>query len=84
MSSESGLHFRHHIAGTRSDYAMHIHALKATLELKIKRGIVLNQWAQGLSVMIEKIAGCALIMKVRSQLLMEAGFNTTNKMIHGN
>jgi hypothetical protein len=39
-SSESGLHFGHYIAGTRSDHISHFHALKATLVMK--RGIVLE------------------------------------------
>jgi hypothetical protein len=33
--------------------------------------------------MLEKIAGCALITKLRSILLMEADFNCTNKIIYG-
>jgi hypothetical protein len=34
--------------------------------------------------MLEKIAGCALITKLQSILLMEADFNATNKIIYGN
>jgi hypothetical protein len=49
----------------------------------MKRGIVLDQWARGLSVMLEKMFGCALITKLWSILLMEADFNTMNKMIYG-
>ncbi len=60
---------------------MHFHALKATLVLR--RGIVLERWAWGLSVMLEKMFGCALITKLRSILLMEADFNATNKIIYG-
>jgi hypothetical protein len=33
--------------------------------------------------MLEKFSGCALITKVRSILLMEADFNSTNKIIYG-
>ncbi len=33
--------------------------------------------------MLEKMFGCALITKLRSILLMEADFNATNKIIHG-
>jgi hypothetical protein len=51
--------------------------------LTIKRGIVLDRWAQGLSVMLEKIFGCSLITKLRSILLMEADFNAANKTIYG-
>ena len=80
-SSESGLHFGHYIAGCESDQIAQFHALKATLV--INRGMVLDRWARGLSVMLEKIFGCALITKLRSILLMEADFNSTNKIIYG-
>jgi len=49
----------------------------------LKRGIVLERWSNGLSVMLEKIFGCSLITKLRSILLMEANFNATNKIIYG-
>jgi hypothetical protein len=78
---ESGLHFGHYIAGCRSDHISYFHALKATLI--IQQGVVLEQWGRGLSVMLEKMFGCALITKPRSILLMEADFNATNKIIHG-
>jgi hypothetical protein len=80
-SSESGLHFGHYLAGILSSHISHFHALKALLILK--RGIILNQWARGLSVMLEKIFGCALVTKLRSILLMEAYFNTTKKSFTG-
>jgi hypothetical protein len=79
-SSESGLHFGHYIAGLQSDHLSYFHALKATLI--IWRGVVLDRWARGLSVMLEKMFGCALITKLRSILLMEADFNATNKIIY--
>jgi hypothetical protein len=79
-SSESGLHFGHYIAGCQSDHIAYFHALKATLV--VKRGIVLDRWAHGLSVMLEKIYGCPLITKLCSILLMEADFNLTNKIIY--
>ncbi len=50
----------------------------------IKRGIILERWSNGLSVMLEKIFGCSLITKLRSILLMvEADFNVTKKAIYG-
>ena len=49
----------------------------------MKRGVVLDRWAQGLSVMLEKIFGCSLITKLRSILLMEGDFNTSNKLVYG-
>jgi hypothetical protein len=80
-SSEPGLHFGHYLAGILSSHISHFRALKALLILK--RGIILNRWARGLSVMLEKIFGCALVMKLCLILLMEADFNATNKIIYG-
>ncbi len=80
-SSVSGLHFGHYIAGTQSNHVSHFHALKATLVMK--RGIVLDRWSRGLSVMLEKMFGCALITKLRSILLMEADFNAANTIVFG-
>jgi hypothetical protein len=74
-------HFGHYKGGLRSEYTKYLQALIATLT--IRRGIVLDCWAQGLSVMLEKIFGCSLITKLRSILLMEADFNATNKTIYG-
>ena len=81
-SSESGLHFGHYIAGCTSEQIAHLHALKSTLV--INNGVVMERWARGLSVMLEKLFGCALITKLRSILLMEADFNATNKIVYGN
>ena len=62
-------------------YISYLQSLQATLI--VKRGIVLEQWSRGLSVMLEKIFGCSLITKLRSIFLMEADFNATNKAIYG-
>jgi hypothetical protein len=80
-SSKSELHFGHYLAGIKSDHISHFHALKASFI--IKRGIVLDQWACGRSVILENIFGCTLITKLQSILLMEADFNATNKVIYG-
>jgi hypothetical protein len=80
-SSESGLHFGCYIAGCQLDHITYFHALKATLV--IKRGVVLDRWARGLSIMLEIIYGCPLITKLCSVLFMEADFNSTNKIIYG-
>ncbi len=61
-SSVSGRHFSHYKAGLRLAYISHLQSLFASLV--IKRGIVLDRWSQGLSVMLEKIFGCALITKL--------------------
>jgi hypothetical protein len=77
----SGRHFSHYKAGLRSAYISHLQLLFASII--IKRGIVLERWLQGLSIMLEKNFGCALIMKLQLILLMEAVFNATNKTIYG-
>jgi hypothetical protein len=77
----SGRHFGHYKAGLCSAYISYLQALQATLV--VKRGIVLEQWSRGLSVMLEKIFGCSLITKLWSILLMEVDFNFTNKVIYG-
>jgi hypothetical protein len=58
----SGKRFGHYIAGTQSDHISHFHALNATLVTN--RGIVLDRWARGLLVMLEKMFGCTLITKL--------------------
>ena len=80
-SSTSGRHFGHYKAGLQSQYVSYLQALQATLV--VKRGIVLERWSNGLSVMLEKIFGCSLITKLRLILLMEADFNASNKVIYG-
>lgn len=80
-SSESGLHFGHYKAGSHSQPISHFHVLKATLLMK--RGILLDRWGRGLSVMIKKMFGCNLVSKLHSILLMEADFNFTNKEFFG-
>jgi hypothetical protein len=59
----------------------HLHALKTSLALR--RGVALDRWSRGLSVMLEKMFGCTLISKLRAILLMEADFNFSNKMVYG-
>ncbi len=80
-SSKSSMHFGHYMAGSLFAYIDHFHSLKATLSLH--HGLVLDRWAQGLSVMLQKDFGCSLITKLRAILLMESDFNGMNKQIHG-
>jgi hypothetical protein len=79
--SRSGLHFGHYMAGIESEYIAHFHALKATLIFH--HGLVLDCWAQGLSVMLQKLFGWSLITKLRAILLMEANLNCSTKTILG-
>ena len=80
-SSRSGRHFGFYKAGANSPLISHYHALQTSVVLK--RGIKLERWAQGLSVMLEKVQGCSLVSKLRSILLMEADFNCANKILYG-
>jgi hypothetical protein len=80
-SSESGLHFGHYIAGADSDLILYCHALLAWIALR--KGYSPSRWECALSCMLEKVAGCSLVEKMRAILLMEADFNFMNKMIVG-
>ena len=80
-SSYSGIHYGHYKSAAHSDYLSRTHALK--LSLITATGEAPERWARGLSVMLEKIAGIALVTKLRAILLMEADFNFHNKLIFG-
>ncbi len=80
-SSQSGLHFGHYIAGTDCNYISQFHTLRVLLALK--KGIVLERWSKGLSVMLEKMFGVRLVSKLWAILLMEADFNAMNKEVYG-
>ena len=80
-SSYSGRHFGYYKAAHHSEYILHFQALLATLVFH--RGLVLNRWACGLSVMLQKLFGCNLVSKLRSILLIEADFNAANKILFG-
>jgi hypothetical protein len=51
--------------------------------LALKKGIALEWWSKGLSVMLEKTLGVRLVSKLRAILLMEADFNTMKKKVYG-
>ncbi len=80
-SSESGLHFGHYKAGSKSDIILHYHAVQVMVTLA--HAIQLERWSRGLSVMLEKTLGVTLVTKLRAMLLMEADFNATNKIVYG-
>jgi len=80
-SSLSGRHFGRYKAAKHSKYVSHFQALLVFLTMQ--RGLVMDRWARGLSVMLQKIIGCSLVTKIRSILLLEADFNCVNKIIYG-
>ncbi len=51
--------------------------------LALKKGIALERWTNGLSVMLEKMFGVRLVLKLWAILLMEADFNAMNKEVYG-
>lgn len=77
-SSLSGLHFGHYKSIATDDELSNILARK--LSLISSTGSAPERWARGLSVMLEKIAGVALLTKLRAILLLEADFNQHNKL----
>ncbi len=81
LSSESRTHFRYYIVGCKSDIIVHYHAARVSVVLA--HAIQLERWSRGLSGMLEKTIGNTLVTKMRVILLMEADFNTTNKIIYG-
>ncbi len=80
-SSISGLHFGHYKATAHSDFLSQCLAMK--LELITRTGSAPEQWARGLLVMLEKVAGVAMVTELCAILLMEADFNQHNKLIFG-
>ena len=80
-SSFSGRHFGHYKAAAHSELLSEVHA--KTIELATKTGATPERWSKELSVMLEKIAGVALVTKLRAILLMEADFNFHNRLISG-
>ena len=76
------LHYGHYIAGSYSDFLSEIHALKVSLISRT--GSAPLRWSKGLNVMLEKLAGVALVTKLRAILLMEADFNFHNGLIFAN
>jgi hypothetical protein len=75
------LHFSLYIAGADCNYISQFHTLRVLLALK--KGIALERWSNGISVMLEKMFGVRLVSKLRAILLMEADFNAMNKDVCG-
>ena len=78
-SSFSGIHYGHYKACSHSDLLSEIQALK--LSLVTRTGTAPERWSRGLNVMLEKLAGVALVTKLRAILLMEADFTFHNRII---
>jgi hypothetical protein len=77
----STVHFGHYKLATYLDTVTEFLATKITLIAR--GGCPPNWWGHGLQVLLEKIAGVALVTKLRAILLMEGNFNYMNKWIFG-
>ena len=80
-SSTCGIHFGHYRAATKSDKITKFLSQKVTVIART--GLPPERWGNGLQVMLEKIAGIALVNKLRAILLMEADYNFFNKWAFG-
>ena len=80
-SSFSNIHFGHYCAATQSSLISEFLADK--LSIVGTYGCPPERWETGLQVMLEKVAGVALVEKLRAILLMEADYNFFNKWVFG-
>ncbi len=80
-SSISSIHFGHYKSAVHSQSLSDFLARKITLIARCR--CPPEQWGHGLQVLLEKIAGVALILKLRAILLMEGDYNYMNKGIFG-
>ena len=77
MASE--FHFGHYRAATHSDRITQFFSNKLTIVAR--SGCPPARWGLGLQLLLEKIAGMALVNKLGSILLIEGDYNYLNKYI---
>ena len=80
-SSFANIHFGHWKAAIFSTSLKEFFAAKLTVVGRY--GSPPSRWSSGLQVMLEKVAGVALVNKLRAILLMEGDFNFFNKWTFG-
>ena len=80
-SSISGIHAGHYKMATYSNVIANFLSQKITLIAR--GGCPSDRWGHGLQVMLENVAGVALVNKLCAILLMEADFNYLNKWVFG-
>ncbi len=78
-SSMSGRHFGHYKATCSDPDLVEMHV--ASINLAASRGRPLTRWNQGVTVLLEKVAGTTSIDKLRAICLLEADFNWWLKVI---
>lgn len=81
-SSASKIHFGHYKVAGMNERLSSFFAKKISF-IAIS-GCAPDRWSVGLTVLLEKIAGVALVHKLRAILLMEGDFNMHNRLIFGN
>ena len=72
-SSKSGRHFGHYRAITDDESLVSLHV--RSINLAASRGNPLDRWREGVTVLLEKVAGNNRIDKLRAICLLEADFN---------
>ena len=80
-SSIANIQFGHRKAVGKSDVLSKFFVGKLTIIGSY--GCPPTRWSSGLQVMLEKVAGVALVIKLRAILLMEGDFNFFNKWTFG-
>jgi hypothetical protein len=78
-SSKSKIHFGHYKSAARIDHLATFFAKK--LSFIARTGWAPSRWGNGLTCLLEKIAGIALVNKLRAILLFEADSNMFNRFI---
>ncbi len=78
-SSIAMIHMGHYILATYSDLITNFQSRK--ISLIARGGCPTDRWGHGLQVMLEKVAGVALVNKLWAIHLIEGGFNYMNKWV---
>jgi hypothetical protein len=78
-SSKSKIHFGHYKAAAKIKRLARFFSKK--LSFIARTGWAPSRWGNGLTVLLEKIAGIALVNKLRAILLIEADSNMFNRFI---
>jgi hypothetical protein len=76
------VHFGHYKVAAQVDKFAEYFAQK--ISFIARTGSAPSRWGCGLNVLLEKVAGVALVHKLRAILLMEADFNMHNRLVFGN
>jgi hypothetical protein len=81
FSSKTSFYCGRYIVGCVFDIITNCHA--AWVLVVLAHAIQLEHWSSKLPVSLEKTLGVTFVTKLRAILLMEADFNTSNKIIYG-